>query len=227
MGALQQQRQQQGGGLQPTGEVGPPTITPPGGGQPTPQAAPAGAPPPGIQAQPPNIARAGTQSLPQAKQPGPAGYQNLNIRDMSEEPTEREQKEYTKAERALATVLYSNEEVSNSILGQIDPNDKIGSVAKASVLLMKTLDEKLDMDDSIIQQMTMETVDRVIELTEKRHGLNFEENEVQATLGAAWEGVMYSFGVDPSDVQDLSQRFNDDELGQLQNAQTQFLAGGQ
>jgi len=204
MGVLQQQ--QQGGGLPQTEDVPPPAIALPQAqaqaqaGAP-PQGAPAGAgagmPPQG--GPPVDQGPVDADGLPvAAKRPGPAGYHKApGVNE--EQANRREQKEYERAMRALMNVLYENDSTSNAIMQQINPEDPISSTVKAGVLLINELDKKVDMDENIIAPVTMEVVTRLMELAENRHGIEFQENEGQAIMGATWEGVMTSFGVDQRD----------------------------
>jgi hypothetical protein len=142
-----------------------------------------------------------------------------------EEATPRQDKEYERALAALEHILYENDEISNSIMEQIDPNDKITTTTKASILTVNQLDDQIDLDEIVIPQITQDVVDRISELAENRYGMEYEERELQATLGATWEGVMELFGVDESDYQQLAGSFDEGQLSSLEKQHEGFLNG--
>ena len=121
-----------------------------------------------------------------------------------EPATEDEQREYERAVKALGTVLYENEQTSDAVAKQLDPGEKVGGVAKASMLVLTQIDQKLDLDEVVIPQFAQEVVDRVIDLYENIHGEEFAEQETAAAMGATWEGLMEAYGVDESDYAELT-----------------------
>lgn len=142
-----------------------------------------------------------------------------------EDATPRENKEYERALAALEKILYESDEIGNSIMAQIDPNDKIGTTTKASILTVNQLDDQIDLDEIVIPQITQDVVDRISELAENRFGMEYDERELQATLGATWEGVMEMFGVDEADFQQLAGSFDEGQLGTLEKQHEGFLSG--
>lgn len=192
------------------------------GAPPPAQAAPAPAGPP--QAGPPQQTAAGPAPAgPQAAQGGGAAKGGV---DIGEEPaTPEEQKEYERAMTAMSKVLYDNEKTSNAIVDQVNPDDKIDSTAKVSMLFMKQLDEKIDLDESVVAQMTEETVMRVMELAEARHGVQFDEREAQIILSSTWEGISQMFGMDEAQHKELVNSVGADMLPQLKEQYEAALNG--
>lgn len=123
-----------------------------------------------------------------------------------------EEEAYKSALGALHTVLYSNEGTSQAVVDMLQPEDKIGSTVKAGVMLIQQLDEKIDMEESIIAQITMDTADRLIEMGERAKGMEFSEKESQAVMGATWEGVMEIFGVDEGSYEELTQGLSEKDV---------------
>jgi hypothetical protein len=116
-----------------------------------------------------------------------------------EQATPEEQAAYEQAFAALGQVMYG-EKTSRSTVDMLQPDDKVGSAAKASMLLIKMLDEKLDMDEAIVAQITEDTVTQVIDMAERVKQMVYSEQEAQQVLGATWEGVIEMFGTPPEDV---------------------------
>jgi hypothetical protein len=156
---------------------------------------------------------------------GPA-YQGEDV-SMQEEPaTAREQAEYERAIKAMERILYEEDRLADAIMKQIDPNDKVSSTTKATALLIQQLDEKIDMDETVIPQVTMDAVDTVTELAEARYGIPFSEQETQATLGSTWESVMAMFGVDEQDYNALRSQFSNEDMERLRTSHQGFLSQG-
>jgi len=147
------------------------------------------------------------------------------LEPQGEEASAAEEEELVRAREALERILYDSDELSNSLMGQINAEDKIGTTTKATVLLINQIDDKIDLDESIIAPFTMEAVDRLAELAETRHGFEYSEQELQATLGATWEGVMTMFGVDENDYKRFVSGIGEEQMGQLKTQHEGFLRG--
>ena len=220
------------GGQPPPGGAPAPGGAPPAGaapgGAPPAGAAPGGAPPGGAPApggQPP--AGAAPPEPPVRKvDPGQAavpGELPANMTDEKASP--EEQKEYERAMQALAQILYSNEKTSNAIVDQINPEDKVSSTAKVSILLMKQLDSKIQLDEGVVAEVTREATARIMELAEARHGLEYGGREEQVILGSVWEGIQSVFGMDQDDAAILMQGIGGDNLAQMKETYEGMLNG--
>lgn len=140
-----------------------------------------------------------------------------------QEATEEEQAELERAVGALGKVLYEDDSTSQAIQDQLRPEERIGSMAKASILLIKNLDEKLDFDEDIVAQFTQEVADRVIDMYENKVGEEVSEGDAQKVLGATWEGVMEMFGVDEDSYEEMTQGMTDEDLDGYTEQFNQFL----
>lgn len=202
-----------------------------GAGAPAPGAAPPGAapgaPPAGVPPEAPN---------PQTSQGAPGGVRRVEQGEaaiegampagMNEErASPEEQKEYERAMQALSQVLYANDEIANSIVDQIDPNDKVSSTSKVSMLLINQLDQKINMDESVVASVATETVERISELAEARHGIQYGDRELQVIMGSVWEGVQEMFGMEEQDAQALMAGVGGDGLADLKGQYEGFLNG--
>ena len=185
-------------GPQPAG--GPPA---PGPGGPAP--APGGPPVPGPGGPPPVNA---VDTSTGGRAPG-----NYDLQE--EDAAPGEQKEYERAMNALAKILYGNKKASNGVVDQIDPEDKVGSTSKVSMLFIKALDEKINLDETVVPQMVEETTSRIMELAEARHGISYDEREAQMILGSTWEGVQIMFDMDEQDHAELTRGEGTENLSQL------------
>lgn len=147
-----------------------------------------------------------------------------SVKGGEQEASDQEQDEYERALKALSKVLYEDEQSSTGILQQLQPEERIGSVAKTSMLIINQLDSKLDFDEDIIAQLTQDTVERVIDLFENtKLEDEFTEQEAQAALGATWEGVMEMYGVDEDSYAELTTGLSDEEFKGYEKQYKQFL----
>lgn len=160
------------------------------------------------------------RKLQERVRPGEASVAGNNF---EQDATPEEQAEHDRAIQALSIVLYKDERTSNAVVQQLSPKDKIGSVAKAAMMTVSQLDEQFDFDEVVIPELTLETVDRIVELYETVHGDEFSEKEAQAAVGAAWEGVMNAYGIEEADYAELTAGMSDEEFGQHEANYKQFL----
>ncbi len=208
-----------GGGQQP-GQGGPPQVQ---GGQDIP-----GMPQPSPdQTIPPDAAAQGVpgQAVDVMPETGKA-YQGEDVTLGKEDATESEEKEYQRVHDAMVKVMYEQDSIADAVMKQLDPNDKISTTTKAATLLVQQLDEKLDMDEVVIPQITQDAVEMVSELAESRYGLTYSEQDMTAALGATWEGVMAIFGVDEREYEQMIEEYGP-QLDKLQKSYDGFLAQGE
>ena len=158
--------------------------------------------------------------------PGAAAVEGHMPPGMNEEQaTPEEQAEYERAMKALAKVLYANDKIANSIVDQIQEQDRVGSTTKVSILLVQQLDKKLQMDESIVAQMSQEVVSRIMELAEARHQFNYGDREGQVIMGAVWEGVQQMFGMEPQDAEALMAGIGGEGIADLKQQHEAFYNG--
>ena len=208
-----------GAGAPPPGTGAPPPGAPPTTGQP-----PAGAVPP-TTGQPPPGAAPPQQAVREVDPNAPAVEGQMPEGISEERASPEEQKEYERAMQALSKVLYGNDETANAIVDQIDPNDKISSTVKVSVLLMNQLDQKIQMDVAVVAEVSVEAVERISELAEARHDMKYGDRELQVIMGSVWEGVQEMFGMEQQDAEALMAGIGGDNLAQLKGQHEGFLNG--
>ncbi len=139
---------------------------------------------------------------------------DVNIKTKMADATEEEQQEYKRALEALSTVLYSNEKSHSTIVRGLSSTqqDKVEPVAKMGILLIKQLDDKIDLDESVVAQITQDTTERLIEMAEARYGVEYSEVEAQQALGTMWEGVMASFGIEEEDYKRFTESLHPEDM---------------
>jgi hypothetical protein len=135
--------------------------------------------------------------------------------DIGGEPaTAEEEKELQRGLGALDTILYGGKDtgIADAFLGQIDPNDKIGSLARATTFLVKTVDEKIELQDTVIAAFTMSTLDKTIELTEAQFpDVQYSDRDKEVLLGSTWEAISDIFGVGAEEMTEVGQTIPEDQ----------------
>lgn len=127
--------------------------------------------------------------------------------------------------RALAKVLYSNDGTANAIVDQIKAESYVSDTSKVVMMFIKELDRKINMDEAVIASVTQEAVERISELAEARHQIQYKPTEMEQIMGASWEGVQSMFGNE--DVQGYTQTvrgMRDEDLSALQQQNQAILA---
>lgn len=143
------------------------------------------------------------------------------------EATGQDQEEYERALSELGDVLYNNEQASDALLAMIQPENKVDTTVKTVISLITQIDRKIDLEESTIWAITMQAVDRLIDMAEAKD-VTFSERETEQVAMAAWEGIMGMFGGDESMEESysfLSQNMSDVEIKQGQ-AKYEELKGG-
>lgn len=174
----------------------------------------------------PNIvtgnAASATEGVLQARAAKNAGP---SLAGEEEEATPEEQAEYDRALDSLHQILYEDPERSQAIADTLQPEDKVGSVTRTAVMLIKQLDEGIDLDENVIAEITVDTADRLMEIGESAKGMTFSEKEAQAVAGATWEGVMALFGVDQDSVTEMTAGMTPEQLNDYEKQHKEFLGG--
>lgn len=150
------------------------------------------------------------------------GAANIAGGNLEEEATPDEKAEYDRMMEALSLVLYKNERTSNAVVKMLTPEERVGSIAKASMTLITQLDEKFDFDEVVIPELTQEVVTRIVDLYANVHG-KVSKQDHTAALGATWEGVMQVFGVDEEDYAELTAGMSDEEFAGYETQYKEFL----
>ena len=175
-----------------------------------------------MQAQP----QAQAPMAPQAQAPMAPGAEEPNVGPTGE-VSPQEQEEFERVMAELSDTLYSNEKTSEALVGMIDTEDKVGSTVKAVLSLVTSMDDKINMDEGVIYQVTMEAADRLIDLAESA-GKEFNEKEIEQIALASWEGMMTAYGDEPTMQEDydfLSEGMSDVEKKQAETKYQELSNG--
>lgn len=162
---------------------------------------------------------------------GPAGSPSPEPSIPGEAPASpREQQEYDRARSALAQVIYGDDGTNASIVKALDPDNKVGSVAQTALLVLTQVDDKIDMDEAVVAQATLDTVLMLADVAEQAKGLTFDEMELKQAVAATWEGMLQVFGGDDPiapDFEELSAGLSEDQLAQMGQEYSDLLDYGE
>lgn len=120
--------------------------------------------------------------------------------------TPQQLQEYQRAAQLLHTILYQNDKTGRAVLAQIQPEDKVGSVARAAVLIIQQIDKRLNLSDPIIPIMVITVVDRLLEMADRVKKTKFTPEESSSVVSAVTSGVKALFGAQsPAQTPDQAQ----------------------
>lgn len=152
---------------------------------------------------------------------GAAGASGTDLQQMPISPALQE--EYQRANAALYTALYTNDNVAQAILKhvQTDPQFAVKSIASAAMLLFTQIDKQLRITQSapqIVLPFVKDIVAHVLDLAQQVKGVQWTEQQANSALGTALEMVLRIRGVSKKNVQSIQQHIPRSQLQQqLQN----------
>lgn len=133
-------------------------------------------------------------------------------------------------ERGIASVgkaLYQDEGMSEKILAMVSDEEKVGSTAKAAIMLVTEMDKKIDLDEDAIAPVTVFAADRLMELVEAdgRNGIEYSEMEAKQVIMTTMEGILTAYGSTPEDQAELAAQVGPEETQQYQKTYEETLNG--
>jgi len=138
-----------------------------------------------------------------------------------EEATPEENQELERAFGAVSEALFGNDKSHKAMVNKMDPQDKVGSAASVSTLLITEVDKKINIDEGVIAGLVPPTVDAVIETFEKARQVEFSDTETTQALATTMEAVLATYGVDPESYEAFLQEQgldNEEALGKAEGA---------
>ena len=147
-----------------------------------------------------------------AMQPGAS-----NVHAPDQPATPEEQAEYDRASAALQQALYENSETRVAVASMLRPEERVGSIAKAAMMILTTLDNENDFDEVTLPSLLEETVDRLEEIYEAKTGEDLSDNDSKAALISAFEGLMEVYPVQPDDYAQLTQGMDNTEVDGMED----------
>lgn len=117
--------------------------------------------------------------------------------------------------------MYTDQKSSQAVFDMLQPEDKVGSVSRAAIMLVKMLDDKLDMPETIISEITKDAVEQLVDLAERGKQMALSDQEQEQAMGATWEGVLEVFGQPVEEMRQFAQANQKEAqkgMGQVQSA---------
>lgn len=169
----------------------------------------------------PSSAQAGIDAV----RSGSAAATTPGFTGSEEQASQEEQAEYERASDAITAVIYREDETANAVADMLQPKDKIGSTVQATLMILKQVDDQIDMDEAVIPQVMSDIADMLMDIGEQTKDMIYSDKEAQAVLGASWEGVMDLYGVDEEAYQTATAGMDDGAVAQADQQYKEFLGG--
>lgn len=115
-----------------------------------------------------------------------------------------EQAEYDRGMAAVMAMIHKDPKGQKGIIDSLDPQNPVGSVANASVTVITTLDEKIDLLEDVIMPLLEETVPLVAEIGIKSKKIQISPKQIEQALATGTEMLMDHYGVDEESYQEVA-----------------------
>lgn len=166
----------------------------------------------------------GAGEAPQASPQAMAGKAQADRKATRQVPREQLQAALSKGAEGVAAALYKNEKIRDSVVGMISAEDKVGSTAKATTMMLSNLNKKLQLPERIMPALTTLAADEVMQLAEAT-GVEYSEQEAKQVLMTATEIVLNSYGVDPERAKQLASSADKSTLQKAESTYKEALNG--
>lgn len=154
---------------------------------------------------PPSQPRPGSSGAAPQGQASPSAMGVKGSAPKRDVPIERIQEELGRGVNALSTALYSNQKTSDAIMGMVNEQEKVGSVAKAAVFATTQVMDKGDIAERVAAPLTALAVDEIIQMSEAT-GMEFSEEESKQALMSAQEMLLSAYGVSEERARALAEQ---------------------
>lgn len=166
------------------------------------------------------VAGAPAQAVPAQQQAAPPGGpqqppQEQVTNEAQEEgdaATPEEQKAYESALGACSKIIHGDDKSHQAVMGMLDEREKIGSLAKASVMLVTQVDAKINMPETILAGVLAQVVDWMLELATVGKKMQFSEKEEEQVLATATDLLLETYGADEDGYNELIQGMDQNKL---------------
>jgi hypothetical protein len=116
--------------------------------------------------------------------------------ESGDQATPEEQKAYENALAACSEIVHTNDDSHQAVMKMLDAREKIGSLAKAAVMVVTQVDAKINMPESVLAGVLAQVVDWMLELATAGKQMQFSETEEKQVLTTATDLLMETYGHD-------------------------------
>ena len=139
--------------------------------------------------------------------------------------TGQEQAEYERGLAACMKLLHGDAKSQKAIIERIDPNNVVGSLAEVILMIVTTVDDKVDLAEETILPLCEELVDLVIEAAvESGRVKKVSPKEAEQILATASELIVDHYGVDEEDFQSVAGSLTPQEEQEMAKVHGEALA---
>lgn len=130
--------------------------------------------------------------------------------------------------QAVSKALYQDQAMSDKIIASVSEQEKVGSTAKAAIMLVTQMDKQLDLAERAIAAVTVFTADRLMELVEAdaRNKIEYSELEAKQVIMTTMEGILKAYGVTPERSAQVAQQIGPEETKKAQGIYEEGLKNG-
>lgn len=129
------------------------------------------------------------------------------------DPDSEVQAEFERGMQGVSRAIYEEEALSDQIIGMINEQEKIGSIAKAVITVITQVDKQLDIAEPVLAPMAVFTADRLMELAETAiPGMQYSEKEQQQIVMTVTELLLATYGVSPERAAQAGEGMSPEEM---------------
>lgn len=140
--------------------------------------------------------------------------------------TGEEQQEYERGLSACVKMLHGDAKSQMAIVERIDPTNPVGSLAEIIVMVITTVDDKIDLGEDTILPLAEELVDLVIEVaTASGRVKSVSSKQAEQILGTATELLIDHYGADEESFQEVAGGLSADQEKELASQYQTSLSG--
>lgn len=142
--------------------------------------------------------------------------------------TGEEQAEYERGLAACMKLLHGDAKSQKAIIERIDPANPVGSIAEVIVMIVTTVDDKVDLLEDTIMPLAEELVNLVIEAAvESGRVKKVSPKEAEQILATASELLVDHYGADEEDFQSVAGSLTPEEEQEMAAAHAGAMPEGE
>lgn len=168
------------------------------------------------------------QQPPQQAPQGPQGAQPLPGEDVDVSGDDQgSEEEVMRGIEGISNAIYGDADMSDKILAMVDGEEKVGSTAKAVIMLVTEMDKKIDLDEEAIAAVSVFAADRLMELVEAdaRKDLEYSDMEAKQVIMTTMEGIFTAYGVTPERGAQVAEQVGPEQTAASQKIYEETLNG--
>lgn len=165
------------------------------------------------------------QPQPQGSPQAMAGSQQAERQSQRQVPKEQLAKALQTGADAVSKALYGNKKIRQAIMGMIRKDDKVGSTAKATTMMLSNLNKKVNLPPRTMVPLVTLAADEVMIAAEAANRAEYSEQEAKQVIMTSAEIVLKAYGVGPEQAKQLASRADKSSLQKAESTYKETLNG--